>query len=86
MSHYEDALIEASKWLSIPGVETIIPDETAQSIMVLTSCSSMMLCDLIPEYLMGFMVNLYYVHGLNVNKESTDTSLQHLTLSNKTSK
>ena len=69
MSQFEDALIEAVQWLSIPGVENIIPNEADQSIMVLTSCSSLLLSELIPEQFMGFNVIFYYVHGLNVNAQ-----------------
>ena len=56
MSSFEDALIETSRWLSIPGVETIIPDEIDKSFLVLTSCPSIDLAELIPEKFMEFIL------------------------------
>jgi len=67
MSGFENALIEASEWLNIPGVETIIPNPADRSFTVLVSCSTLLLSGLIPEKFMGYMVNFYYVHGLRVN-------------------
>jgi len=73
MTSFKRALDESSTWLTIPGVEAIIPNTTDQSIMVLTSCSSLFLTELIPEYFQGYMVNLYYIHGLNINDHSEQT-------------
>jgi len=53
MSSFEDALIETSRWLSIPGVETIIPDKIDKSFLVLTSCPSIDIAELIPENIWG---------------------------------
>jgi len=70
MSKFEDAVVDATKWLSIPGVETIIANDDDFSILVLTSCSANILTGLIPDTFKGFQVNLYCVAGLHVNKSS----------------
>ena len=67
MSKYENILTEVSQWLTIPGVETIIPNPEENSIMVVVSCSTLLLAEHIPEFYKGCVVNLYYVHGLNLN-------------------
>jgi len=72
MSKFEDAVIEATQWLAIPGVETIVANDEDFSIMILTSCSPTILGDHIPDNFQGFQVNFYYVEGLHVNK-----NLQH---------
>jgi len=68
MSNFEDALIESTQWLSIRGVETIIPDQQEKTIMVLVSISTLSISQLIPDIFRGFAVNFYYVQGLKVNK------------------
>jgi len=67
MSKYENILAEATQWLTIPGVETIIPNPDDNSIMVVVSCSTLLLTNFIPEFYKGYVVNLHYVHGLNLS-------------------
>ena len=70
MTKFDDAFIAAGELLSIPGVETIIPDEVEHSIIVLISSSSLLLSDLIPDSLLGFSVSMLYVQGLSVNHKN----------------
>ena len=69
MTKFDDAFIESSEWLGIPGVETVIPNEADHSILVIVSNSSLLVSGLIPDSLMGVNVNLLYVQGLHVNHE-----------------
>ena len=66
MSEFEEVFIEANKWLTISGVETVIPNQEEKSLMVLTSSTSILLTNLIPERFKGYNVILCYVHGLSV--------------------
>ena len=69
MSKFENVLVEAAQWLTIPGVETIIPNPDDNSIMVVASCSTLLPTNLIPEIYKGYAVNLYYVHGLSLDQK-----------------
>jgi len=76
MSNFEEALIESTQWLTIPGVETIIPNQAEQTILVLVSSSDLLIKEFIPEIFRGFAVSFYCVHGLNVNGDYDD-NLRH---------
>ena len=66
MSRFENVLAETAQWLTIPGVETIIPNPSDNSIMVVISCSTLALSDSIPEHFKGYVVDLYCVPGLDL--------------------